>query len=254
MGSFNVACSFSNISIDDGDPVVYFALEPYKYGNKIGDGNNTLIYPHCIYVPVTMPIFGLYDDYGRIGYIEKTKAVEITESFFDMDIKNICSLEKMPKPCSSGMFVHRHIFDHFLNVSLDDGNKTYLTREELLSELGDCVEKAQAVLKMSKRIEKITELGNEHTDIWPPLIGESLGVFSFRDYQTFNEIYRPHIVNGTLIESVVDFRMFVGAMFDCNRFFFPAMNGYQFGNPYMSKELCKVTNKILDDKIKKLND
>ena len=49
MGSFNIVCSVSNISISSGDPIVFIPLEVAKYPYKVGDGNHTLISSHCFY-------------------------------------------------------------------------------------------------------------------------------------------------------------------------------------------------------------
>lgn len=71
MGCYNVACSISNISIGAGDDIVFIPLTQSKHGAKLGDRNTSLISPHCIYSPVTLPIFGKYDDYGGIEDIEQ---------------------------------------------------------------------------------------------------------------------------------------------------------------------------------------
>jgi len=76
MGSYNVACSVSNISIRSGDPVAFIPLEVAKYPYKIGDGNHTLIYSNCFYAPATLPIFGEYDDYGGVENIIRDKNLQ----------------------------------------------------------------------------------------------------------------------------------------------------------------------------------
>lgn len=114
MGSFNVACSVSNISIGAGDPVAYIPLEVARYPYHIGDGNDMLIYTHCFYAPVTMPIFGTYDDYGGVENIEKNKNTEIVEEYFGIPIDEVIGIkrdEDQVGTISSGMFIHRKIYD-----------------------------------------------------------------------------------------------------------------------------------------------
>ncbi len=111
MGSFNVACSVSNISICSGDPVAFIPLEVAKYPYRIGDGNHTLIYSHCFYAPATMPIFGNYDDYGGVENIIRDENLKIIEKFFGHTINSVRGIEDLGKPVSSGMFIHKKIFD-----------------------------------------------------------------------------------------------------------------------------------------------
>ena len=89
MGSFSVACSVSRITICPGDPTVYMPLEIYKYPYKIEAHNNMLIYPWCYYVPLTLPIFGEYADYGYINCIEKNENIRVIEKYFKCSVDDI---------------------------------------------------------------------------------------------------------------------------------------------------------------------
>jgi len=111
MGSFNVACTVSSISINSGDPVAFIPLEIARFPYKIGDGNHMLIYSHCFYIPVTMPIFGKYNDYGGVEHIIRDENIEIVETYFDKKIKRIRNVDDFGKSVSSGMFVHKEIFE-----------------------------------------------------------------------------------------------------------------------------------------------
>ena len=93
MGSFDVACSVSRITINGGDPVAYFPLEKYKYCYDPAAPNNMLIYPWCYYVPVSLPIFGEYFDYGFIDEIEENASTKALEKHFKCTIKNIVGAE-----------------------------------------------------------------------------------------------------------------------------------------------------------------
>jgi hypothetical protein len=140
MGSFNVACSVSNISICSGDPVAFIPLEMAKYPYKIGDGNHMLIYSTCFYAPATMPMFGKYDDYGGVEDIIRDKNLGIIEKFFGKTIKRIRNASEIGKPISSGMFVHKEIFDCMIrDMQMDEwgeysyGKYSYSTRPMVIS-------------------------------------------------------------------------------------------------------------------------
>jgi hypothetical protein len=112
MGSFNVACSISNISLQCGDEAVYIPLEVNEFPYGIGDGNHMLIYPHCFYSPVALPLIGEYDDYGRLDLVEDDNLklvkehfkIESNDDIFDFDVKVF----------TSGMFVHKKIMKTIL--------------------------------------------------------------------------------------------------------------------------------------------
>jgi hypothetical protein len=90
MGCFNVACSVSNLSIGAGTRVAFVPLWPNVYpkdGVHILQPQASLIYSHCFYYPVCLPIFGEYDDYGGVENIEKDANVELIEKHFGMPIE-----------------------------------------------------------------------------------------------------------------------------------------------------------------------
>jgi len=137
MGSFNVACSISKISISGGTPVAFIPLEVTKYPSyKIGDCNHMLIYSHCFYAPVTLPIFGEYDDYGGIEYLIRDKNLEIVEEHFGKTIKEIRDVNNLGRPVSSGMFIHREIFDCMIrDMQIDEFGNHIIQRAKRISDL-----------------------------------------------------------------------------------------------------------------------
>ncbi len=250
MGSFNVACSVSRISIGCGDPVVYIPLATAEYHNKIGDGNNLLIYSHCQYQPVSMPIFGEYDDYGRVGNIRETEVTKRLEEFFKMNIDDIIGIDLMPRPISSGMFVHGDVFAHLVKTQFDEWGKRS----------GDFVDSPKGLLKdlresraeCAKELREMAEL--EMSSLIDYTIDGQMGRFSFRDYPAFKKIFRKMIMDGMLEKEVVEFILFEARMYACNVHYAPAMNGYQCGHKYASRELYKVSGRIVREKIRKQED
>lgn len=241
MGSFNVACSVSSISIGYGDSIAYIPLEVSKHPDKIGDGNNSLIYSHCFYSPVTLPIFGTYDDYGRIEDIKRNTNVDVIETHFGEKIESVCnSQEHDVRPVSSGMFIHREIFDTLVEKcsQVDEwGKKEVENGEDYLSNHFDkFVRNIQRAKKSEKKygIYSTTGITSGGWQFW---LREAHNLFNFRDYKEFRKIYFPQVENGELKEELIQFMKFEVGMFAVNRFYFPAMNGYQCGNHYASKLL-----------------
>lgn len=106
MGSFNVACSISRISIRCGMKVAFLPLLPnvYDFSGSYMDepevrqmaklrvkhhvGSNTqLIYANCFFNPFCLPIIGEYNDYGSIENIETDANTKAIERYFDMTIE-----------------------------------------------------------------------------------------------------------------------------------------------------------------------
>jgi len=248
MGSYNIACSISKVSIGGGTDIVYIPLEIAKYPYKIGDGNNTLIYPWCFYSPVILPIFGKYDDYGGIEDIIRDKNVEYIENYFETDIQSIINIDTKVKPISSGMFVHRKIYDFMIHSDVDESEKSKKFRNKLYMKYYDFKKQLTDSQKRVKELNKF--MGEKHKKIDIYSFAEDWDLFNFREYKTFQKIYRPCIVNGLFHNELVDFILFDMSMHSINSFYFPAMNGHQCGNYFASRNLYKMALKIVSKKIR----
>jgi len=89
MGSFNVACSISNLSIGWNDPLAFIPLWPNVYpkdATPLLPADPTLTYVNCLYNPVCLPIFGIYDGYGGVDDIVEDENVKLVEKFFNMNV------------------------------------------------------------------------------------------------------------------------------------------------------------------------
>lgn len=268
MGDYNVCCSISGISIDRSTKVAYIPLELSNYHDKVGSGNNILIYKHCFYSPVTLPVFGSYDSYGGINRIEKNYNTEAIEKYFKAKIEDIVSLAKTKKPISSGMFIYREIFDFLLTNIVDEwGN----SKKRIENNFGDrlnnlfkkhCQGLADSVKSRKEHIEvwrSFTQ--NEETKnsikyykklkYWDWVCTKS-SIFQFREYKRFNNIYQPQMLKGKMEKEITDFVLFEMGMYAVNRFYFPAMNGQQYGNKYASRNLYRKCTKIMIRDIKEL--
>ena len=83
MGCFNVKGCMSNMPIEYGDKIVAFiGLINKKFGSEDYS-------PGYKFTPLSLAIYGIYDEYGGIESIEKTASVKILEDFFGVDIDTL---------------------------------------------------------------------------------------------------------------------------------------------------------------------
>jgi len=114
MGSYNVACSVSNLSISSGTEVAFFLLlpncRPWGYSRSLGKdqfdhqddrslekihrvGIHThLMYSNCYFNPLALPIFAEYNDYGGLECIEEDANTRALEKFFGLSIEKIVEI------------------------------------------------------------------------------------------------------------------------------------------------------------------
>ena len=101
MGSFNVACSISNLSIHVGDPIVFIPLVPNVFPRSSGKHDflyrenihkvgvqSLLLGAERYFYPLCLPIFGTYGDYGLVETVKKDSNTQAVEQFFGIDIED----------------------------------------------------------------------------------------------------------------------------------------------------------------------
>ena len=86
MGSFNRVGFISSLPISAGDETTLVFLKPNKYRDNKRCG---VTYSTDWYVPIFPPIFGEYDDYGKIESVKQTDSVKFIEEFFGLPINKI---------------------------------------------------------------------------------------------------------------------------------------------------------------------
>lgn len=132
MGSFNVACSISNLSINEGDRVKFFILKGEDINISSIEGN--LLYSDALMKPVALPISGIYADYGRVEG-DDTFSNNIISQYFDLEIDEITDRiiqgTKINNTFYSGMFVLEEVYEKLVKLYLDDNSvyNSYLTKE-----------------------------------------------------------------------------------------------------------------------------
>jgi len=84
MGSFNKVGFLSSLPIEAGNETVLIFMSSQN-SKEIGG----VVYPQDLFQPTFLPIFGDYDDYGRIESVKKSSIVSYIEKFFGEDIDSI---------------------------------------------------------------------------------------------------------------------------------------------------------------------
>ncbi len=254
MGSFDVACSVSRITINGGDPVAYMPLKLYKYAYDPEAKNNTLIYSWCYYEPVCLPIFGEYFDYGFINQIEKNASTKAIEKHFDCPIETVVGANgHLPCP---GMFVHRDIYQIMVDTQISEsGNtdpaKSLIVNREEIDKSYDKFRNAMIELVNIPKQKKGEDWDMRFSDSTAKhKLFEAESDFPYREFKTFMKIYRPLIKRGWFKKEITDFLLFISGMNYANVHFFPAANGYQLGNHYGNRVVHQKALDILNDKIK----
>lgn len=103
MGSFNVSCGISRLSINCGDKCLILPLiVPKSYNsnlNKIVRSEysvapltSMMLDPDEMYEPFCFPIRGEYNDYGSLENIEKDSNTDAIEKFMGMSIEDFVAL------------------------------------------------------------------------------------------------------------------------------------------------------------------
>lgn len=258
MGSFDVACSISRITINPGDPVAYFPLELYKYAYDPGAANNTLIYPWCYYVPVSLPIFGEYFDYGYIDQIEKNASTKAVEKHFKCPIEVVVGAQGQ-SPCA-GMFVHREIYQVMVDNQIDCWGKTKLVDDGYglpsrinLKKTYDALQTCLVKIRDDEKDRKAAKKEDKWrfgSAISSFELHDAEQKFGFREFDTFMKIYKPLVQRGWLKKQFADFMYFNISLNYANVHWFPAANGHQCGNHYGNRIVHQKTLEILNKKIK----
>ena len=131
MGSFNVGCGLSNMSIGAGTEIALFPLLPNYMQGFEKDDNLKVTIPvtsnlvsndgsYILYRPLSLPIFGAYDDYGGIEDIEEDVNTKSIEDFFK---------------CKIGAFAHIITNDYHCNYSVLDWYKKIDSDSDYLNSL-----------------------------------------------------------------------------------------------------------------------
>ena len=257
MGSYNVACGISGLTIDCGEACGYIPLEVKKYP-MLTKGNDTLIGCESIYSPATMPIWGEYFDYGYMDIDEKEnhplnlkicrKILGVDDEISIHHIKN--------KSVETGMFILKSIYDGLIGDNLLCDYNGKVESYDIWGSVAPPVDDSWRLPKVKKRHEEWVESGyedvpydaSEHTSAARMTLVSNL--VWWRDYGP-NWFAAYFKFSKDLKKELDRFNDFNTAFYSVNGLYFPTHNGPQHGNHYMQKRLNKMVKKVIKTKLEK---
>lgn len=87
MGSFNVGCGMSNLTVHEDDEVGFILLtEKETFPTHVKRAPETRtghLYATDLYDPYLPPVYGTYDDYGNIAALEESPTTQVIEAIFN---------------------------------------------------------------------------------------------------------------------------------------------------------------------------
>jgi len=275
MGYFNVLCSVSKLPIIYNTPIIFIPLElglRLRFESKLGQGQYAMHHICDYYKPLTLPIKGLYDNYGGIKNIEKNDNIDIIEKYFNTKIENIVHIIDKPEYVEGGMFIHRKIYDFMINRKMDMNNGDPLTRK-ILSEYFDIVQNNVKIMEekfyksieicrvygyQSKEMEKIREEICElkcYGNLFHFIINLGLKYRADQEYVSykFQEMYCPAVMNGLLKEDLIDFKLFEFSMDDLHTHYGPSISPGQSMNFKEIIELDQKGIEVAQEYLKEIN-
>lgn len=149
MGSFNVGCGISNLSIHEGDRIGFQFIRPVKdhlAGSKMtrsGQGGRTF-YIYCTDLNQSFfpPVYGTYGDYGNIENITPSVTVDVLEEIFRRPLADIIN----------ALGRQRSIYS-----SHGDLNELYITPDNRLGDYGASEDEKYLSVGFTKKAENIYE-------------------------------------------------------------------------------------------------
>lgn len=383
MGSFNVCCSISNLSINGGDKVKFIPLKSKSGKDVAYIKESMLMYSNCFFNPALLPVTGYYNEYGRVVDIERDDNVLAIEKYYKRPIEEILNdiTEYDGSSEFGGMFVldkvynklvefnltNKTLFDSYVKeealdifgfreikkeeqffrhphykklfrndkyeydlfvgdygaMLLPSSEKQYLvvdyrdlkfikdnwnniTKEDVSiypvdSDDGLSNKEEFEIVKSYLEDKFNLKVGfsqsgllkyiysyNDLHKVWFEITGENMDVNYLKDIylydarideaiEKFNEIsdyfddlklfnlsdllketknwvmfdkvYKEDVLKGKLKKNMREFMAFQSSMYSCNRFYFSAMNGEQFGNSLASKMLLDISSEIINERL-----
>lgn len=159
MGSFNVTCGISGISMEKNKAVLVPLIQSRHPGDLYNgatisswvEGNRCC----ALFRPFAPPLFGTLDTYGRLEEIEEDVSTRALEKFYKIPIQDFAEviacgehtdakINKVDVSSWGGMYVHRQIYDMMVSLQIDEWGRPEepvwssqgLLDHEILGELG----------------------------------------------------------------------------------------------------------------------
>lgn len=132
MGSFNVACGISNLSINEGDEVGFVILGQSiktRYGKR-ENGHSCFVYSTDLHEPFLPPVYGKYDDYGNITEVQESLTTKIIENMFHKPVEVVLNCISSDRSVYSS---HGDIFNQYFTAAKAWNEWDLVSHENLLS-------------------------------------------------------------------------------------------------------------------------
>ncbi len=240
MGSSNVTCLASKLSIGHNDEIVFVPLisvdntgETYMIGSSSLVSNNPTKYS---FKPLTLPLFGRYNDYGGVQALEETAGTTQLRKQLEKPLEDwlaqICGYgEESPtigtEPIS-GTFVLREVYNEAVKFMRNRHTKPVGGKYDL-----------DTLIAESK-----TLLTKCRYDI------EEMGLNKVSDTKLQYYLDKQPLITNILTEDInrelADMLYFEWYLFEVNTMWQPMLSGPQCGAPASNKHLLDVTLKILN--------
>lgn len=173
MGCWNGTCFISNLPIRHGEPIVGFTIEYAHWSSDLDYSGSC--YPEAFARPIGLPLYGEYNDYGRIEKVEANVAQEYLLHLFNAkdsdvlladierdNIKRVSNITK--KEVGVGLvMVHRDIFNKLI--------KSFVPNSNTIS-----------ILKIADGLKQLREIKNERGPL------KNAPGFSKKDYELYKEM------------------------------------------------------------------
>jgi hypothetical protein len=145
----------------------------------------------------------------------------------------------------SGMFIHEEIYNELAGEGSSKMDSYFDELQEKFAQYGEA--------KTNQTDEDEMEVFELIRNPFSYLVKDTLKLTSFfREWPSFSELYEKPLSEGKLKSNISNYYAFYWVMYSCNRFFFPAMNGEQCGNPQASKKLLEASLKIVNREIEEI--
>ena len=235
MGSYNVSCFVTNITIQNGDNIVFIPIKPAKYK----DTDNSLRF---------LPVFGVYFE-GTLDNIEETESTKLIEGYYSMKIHGIVNA------IESGTY---RIDNFEMSRLLKSEIKNGLTYAWCLREVYDDLAKnfvSQFInINTINLWDDYTHDDHEYNKL-VPLLKKMYMITGKKDTEKYKNVklrnkllflYKEHSENNDkLHKEICNWKSFFMYIRACNIALKPYISiGTQFGSPRRLKHLLALATKI----------
>lgn len=283
MGSFNVSCGVSRISIGAGTPMVLIPLiSAGKWADKMEGAFVVTGGPTRINIPFTLPIFGEYNDYGTLENIKEDCNTKAIEKYFGCSIGDF--VDKICRPFdditlwSDGTWVRIELNGKEINESIFNPKdlvqflkKYSLYVPHILYTFKNCLyydveydKELEVIRKFKTNYEKMAEIlsASGETEETTKKLLSSMSAMEFLDNSmlkfgnpysndgSFYEMYSSLFDDKSFKDLVVKFRTFERGLFSVNVLYMPSWNGFQCGCHHANYNLAKLVQEILKKQFK----